>query len=301
MKIVVTGGNGFIGSHLVLALSARGEALTVIDRGEPRTDIEWTGVRYLQGSFDDAALLQDALQGADLVYHLASTTVPGSANLDPAADVRGNLLGTLNLVQAMEQAGCSRLVYLSSGGTVYGDIDREQVEEDAPTRPISSYGIVKQAIERYLLMYQRLGTLQPTILRASNPYGARQGKLGLQGLVSTAIDRIHSQKPLDIWGDGSAVRDYIFVSDLVELMVKAGYSTHTGVYNAGSGQGASVREIIDELCSALGMTANVNYGPARAFDVARVVLDVSRANADFDWRPTTPLRDGLRATVEAWR
>lgn len=301
MKIVITGGNGFIGSHLVLALAARGETLTVIDHGQARSDIDWQGIRYLRGSFDDVALLNDALADADLVYHLASTTVPGNANLDPMADIRGNLLGTLTLAQSMERAGCHRLVYLSSGGTVYGDTELERVDEGAATRPISSYGIVKSAIERYLLMYERTGSLRPTILRASNPYGARQGKLGLQGLVSTAIDRISTQQPLRVWGDGSAVRDYIYVSDLIELMVKAGYSARTGVYNAGSGEGSSVLEIIGEVESALGMEAVLEFGSGRPFDVARVVLDVSRACSTFDWQPSTRLHDGVRATVQAWR
>lgn len=301
MNIVITGGNGFIGSHLLLQLAARGDALTVIDRGAPRSDIDWTGIRYLQGSFDDTTLLTRALEGADLVYHLASTTVPGTANLDPVADVQGNLLGTLALVNAMHQAGCERLVYLSSGGTVYGDLDLEKVDEQAPTRPISSYGIVKLAIERYLLMHERTGSLKPVILRASNPYGARQGKLGLQGLVSTAIDRISSGLPLQIWGDGSAVRDYVYICDLVELMEKAGFSTLCGVYNAGSGHGTSVRQIIDEVAGALNVQPKLEHVSARAFDVSRVVLDVSRASRDFAWHPRTELTAGIRATVQAFQ
>lgn len=301
MKIVVTGGNGFIGSHLLMSLVGGGAKLTVIDRGEPRADIDWRGVDYMQGSFDDQALLAEALEGASLVYHLASTTVPGTANKDPIADVQGNLLGTIALVQAMERAGCARMVYLSSGGTVYGDIDVERVTEDAPCRPISSYGIVKHAIERYLLMYERDGFLRPTILRASNPYGARQGKLGLQGLVSTAIDRIGSQQTLDIWGDGSAVRDYIYISDLIDLMVKAGYSSRTGVFNAGSGRGASVRDVIEAVSAVLERSTNVTYGPARPFDVARIVLDISSASAVFNWHPATDLKEGILATVKKWR
>lgn len=300
MNIVITGGNGFIGSHLLQQLALRGEALTVIDRGPPRLDVDWTSIRYLQGSFDDPALLSEALDGADLVYHLASTTVPGTANLDPVADIQGNLLGTLTLLKAMHDARCERLIYLSSGGTVYGDLELDRVDELSPTRPISSYGIVKLAIERYLVMQQRSGGLKPVILRASNPYGSRQGKLGLQGLVSTAIDRMSSGLPLHIWGDGSAVRDYIYIADLVELMVKAGYSERCGVYNAGSGQGASVRQIIDEVARALGTEPSVEYGQARAFDVSRVVLDIDRAKTDFDWSPATTLRDGISATVRAF-
>lgn len=301
MKIVITGGNGFIGSHLVAALAVGDAEITVVDRGKPRLDTDWKKVRYVQGSFDDPAVLDRVIPGADLVYHLASTSVPGTANQDPVLDIQGNLIGTLELVQAMERAGCQRIIFLSSGGTVYGESEAQCVAEDAACRPISSYGIVKHAIERYLLMSERAGRLRPVILRPSNPYGARQGKLGLQGLVSTAIDRISNGQPLEIWGDGSAIRDYIYIDDLVDLMVKACRSEQTGIFNAGSGDGASVLDIIREVSSALSIDAMVRYGPGRAFDVARIVLDVERSRATFGWSPVTGLREGIRATVNSWK
>ena len=300
MKILVTGGNGFIGSSLVQALHARGDRVTVIDRGPPRTDMDWSGVDYRQGDFADPAVLEDALWGCDMVCHLASTTVPGTANLDPASDVRGNLLGTMLLVDAMAKAGCNRIIYLSSGGTVYGDCDEEHVPEDAPCRPISSYGIVKFAIERFLLMCERTNRLRPIILRPSNPYGQRQGKLGLQGLVGTAIARISAGQVIEIWGDGSAVRDYIHISDLTDLMLKVADSPLTGVYNAGSGQGATVMEVLREVSIALGREPLINFSPGRAFDVKRIVLDIGLAKRTFDWSPAVSLGDGIRETLAHW-
>ena len=300
MKILVTGGNGFIGTSLVQALHARGDRVTVIDRGPPRTDMDWSGVDYRQGDFADPAVLEDALWGCDMVCHLASTTVPGTANLDPASDVRGNLLGTMLLVDAMAKAGCNRIIYLSSGGTVYGDCDEEHVPEDAPCRPISSYGIVKFAIERFLLMHERTARLRPIILRPSNPYGQRQGKLGLQGLVGTAIARISAGQAIEIWGDGSAVRDYIHISDLTDLMLKVADSPLTGVYNAGSGQGATVMEVLREVSIALGREPLINFSPGRAFDVKRIVLDIGLAKRTFDWSPAVSLGDGIRETLAHW-
>lgn len=297
MNVVITGGNGFIGSHLIQSLRYTGAEISVIDRGPPRADFDWSGVTYRKGSFDDVELLDEALRGCDLVFHLASTTVPGTANLDPAADVRGNLLGTMTLVDAMARAACKRILYLSSGGTVYGDSGVGRVCEDSPCRPISSYGIVKYAVERFLLMYQRTGILQPIILRASNPYGSRQGKLGVQGLIGTAISRISSGEALEIWGDGTAVRDYIYITDLIKLMMAAADSPATGVFNAGSGEGYSVLEVLREVSRALEREPMLRFGPGRDFDVKRIVLDIRRAQDCFNWSPTVSLPEGLRATL----
>ena len=184
---------------------------------------------------------------------------------------------------------------------MYGDCKDELVAEDAPCLPISSYGIVKFAIERFLLMYQRTSGLQPVILRASNPYGIRQGKTGLQGLVGTAISRIGAGQPVDVWGDGLAVRDYIYITDLVDLMVRAGESRLTGVYNAGSGQGASVLDIVHKVAAAFGREAHINFCPGRAFDVRKIVLDINRARIAFDWAPSIPLAAGIEETVENWK
>jgi UDP-glucose 4-epimerase len=300
VRVVVTGGNGFIGSHLIERLAGLGADVVVIDHGEPRPDVAWAGIKYLRGSFYDPVVLSRALVGADLVYHLASTSVPTTANEDPRADIEGNLLGTLTLVNHMLLANCQRMVFMSSGGTVYGDGSEDFVHEDTACRPVSSYGIVKHAIERYLLMHERAGRLAPVILRASNPYGSRQGKFGIQGLVSTAIQRISTGEALTVWGDGSAVRDYLYVPDLIELMVKTAFSNDCGVFNVGSGSGASVKTVIDEVAAALGRPALVTYGPKRDFDVQRIVLDIRRVSAHYGWRPRTTLTDGIRKTISAW-
>lgn len=297
MKVLVTGGNGFIGSNLIPALRGRGWEIAVLDRGLPRADIDWSGIDYLQGDFSDGNILCEGLNGCDLVFHLASTTVPATGNLNPEADVTGNLLGTMALIRSMQKSQIQRIVYLSSGGTVYGDCDRELVDEQAPCRPISSYGIVKYAIERYLLMFQRSSGLRPVILRASNPYGPRQGKNGIQGLIGTLISRIAANEAIDVWGDGSAVRDYIHVSDLVALMLKVAERDMPGIYNAGSGRGASVLEVISTVARAMNENAMVNFLPGREFDVRRIVLNSNLAAQCFDWQPTISLEDGVMETL----
>ncbi len=298
MSVLVIGGNGFLGSSLVEGLRAAGKAARVLDVTPARADVDWSGVDYRIGGVDDAQALADALAGVDCVYHLASTTVPGSSNRDPAYDVSSNLLGSLRLIRAMSEAGVRRIVFFSSGGTVYGNPERLPVDERHPLRPISSYGVVKVAIENYLLMYQRLGVLDPLILRPSNPYGPRQSTSGMQGAIGAFLGKAKAGEGVSIWGDGGIVRDYIYVDDLVDLAVRAGASDACGVYNAGSGSGQSLNELCALVRELTGRPLPVEYLPGRDFDVSEIVLDIRAAVGRFGWAPRVSLRDGIGRT---WR
>ncbi|HEU0151718.1 MAG TPA: NAD-dependent epimerase/dehydratase family protein [Arenimonas sp.] len=298
MRALVIGGNGFIGSALVPALQARGADVAVLDPGRPRADVDWRGVEFIAGSLADPVVTARALSGVDVVFHLASTTVPGTSNLDPVADVQGNLVATLGLLGAMRSAGVRRIVYFSSGGTVYGNPTVSPVPESHPLHPISSYGVVKVAIENYLRMYQQLGDLDPVILRPSNPYGPRQSTAGVQGAVAAFLGAAARGEPVSIWGDGEVVRDYIYIDDLVELAATAGLSQEVGVFNVGSGEGHSLNALVAMVSDVVGRPLAVEYQAGRAFDVRRVVLDVGAARRGFAWSPHTSLREGLAAT---WR
>ncbi|MDQ0346408.1 NAD-dependent epimerase/dehydratase family protein [Ancylobacter vacuolatus] len=298
MKTLVIGGCGFIGSHVVDRLRARGHSVKVLDRQPERFRPPVEGVEYLVGDFSDQMVLIEALAGVEAVLHLAGTTVPGTADLNPALDVQGNLIGTLGLLDAMSRVGVSRLLFLSSGGTVYGRPDQVPIPETHPLRPINSYGIVKVAIEHYLDLYGRTRGLSPVTIRASNPYGPRQGHAGVQGVISTFLTRLRQNEPIEIWGDGSVVRDYVYVTELADLCARAVATDRTGPYNAGSGQGTSLNEIIAILHAVTGRDIAPLYRPGRALDVCESILDVSRAKADFGWESTIPLREGVRATYE---
>lgn len=295
MRSLVIGGNGFIGSHLVEGLRAEGERVRVLDLGLPRADMDWGDVDYLRGAFSDAAALGPALAEVDTVYHAASTTVPATSNADPIADVEGNLVATLRLLEAMRGAGVRRIVYLSSGGTVYGNPVRLPVDEEHPTDPISSYGIVKLAVEKYLRMHQALHGLSPLILRPANPYGPRQGG-GIQGVVAAFFARHRKGEPIRVMGDGSVVRDYMYVTDLARLAVSGGRSRVTGTFNAGSGRGYSLAQVIAAMSAVVGTPMAVEYLPARDFDVHEVVLDIQRAVSVFSWEPQVLLEEGLERT-----
>ncbi len=298
MKVLVLGGNGFIGSHVVDLLLAAGQKVRVFDRSPEHYRGPVKQVEYRLGSFDDTFQIAEALQGMDAVCHLISTTVPSTSNLDPVTDVKSNLINTLNLLEQMRKKDLRRILYLSSGGAVYGNPKSSPVSENFPLNPISSYGVVKLAIEKYLKMYQQLYGLQPIILRPSNPYGPRQGHVGVQGLIGTLLARMLAGETLEIWGDGSIVRDYMHVSDLARLCVSALASNTCGVFNAGSGVGYSINEVIKLIGEVADKELQVTYREGRSLDVKEIVLDISMATAQFGWKPTVALPNGIRDQME---
>lgn len=300
MQILVIGGSGFIGSHVVDSLLAAGHGVRVFGRHPERFRAPLPQVDYRQGDFRDRMALAEALIGIDAVFHLVSTTFPGTANLDPKTDVRENLIGTLELIETMLGLNIKRLLFVSSGGTVYGVPQQVPIPEDHPLRPINSYGIVKVAIEQFIEMYRRTRGLSPIVIRASNPYGPRQGHTGVQGVVSTFLDNIANGRQIEIWGDGSVVRDFIDVRDLADLCAKAGPSEKEGVYNAGSGTGVSLNELIASIRAVTGLEVEPRYRLARLIDVPVSVLDFSKAQQDFDWMPTRSLDEGIR-DIWTWK
>lgn len=292
IRVLVLGGNGFIGSHLVEALVAGGARVRVLTRSGCKHTQPLHGVDYRYADFADSVSVAESLVDIDIVVHLISTTVPATANLDPLADINGNLLSTVRLLQQMRDMGISRLVFLSSGGTVYGNAKFVPIPEEHERNPLSSYGIVKVAIENYIEMFSSQYGLKQLVLRVSNPYGPRQGHLGIQGVIPTFFQRILAGDEIRIWGDGSNVRDYLYVSDLVSFIVQSINKDFTGVYNVGSGQGVSLKDVLSLIEEISGISANVKYLPSRGFDVQKVVLDISKAREALDWSPSVSLREG---------
>lgn len=298
MRILVLGGNGFIGSHLVDALVADGAHVRILDRAGSLQGKPLARVDYRFGKFEDTTFLAESLADVDLVVHLISTTVPGTANLDPVADIEGNVIGSVKLLQQMRDIGVARLLFLSSGGTVYGDVRSLPIPEEHERNPRSSYGISKVAVENYVAMFGSLYGLRSLVVRASNPYGPRQTHIGVQGVIPTFFRRIMDGEQIRIWGDGSAVRDYLYISDLVSFMASAIREDLAGVFNVGSGRGRSVNEVLQVVSEVSGSSPRVEYVAERRFDVRNVVLDISKAKKALDWAPAVSLRSGCES---CWR
>ena len=240
--------------------------------------------------------MAEALRGIDVVYHLISTTVPSTSNLDPVYDIESNLIGTLRLLQQMINVGVKRIVFISSGGTIYGEADTIPTPELHKLRPICSYGAVKLAIESYLFVFHKLYGISPVILRPSNTFGPNESHPGVQGLISTTLLKLKNNEKIHIWGDGSAVRDYVYVEDLVKLCVLSGKSEVIGEFNVGSGIGYTVNEIIKTIEEVTHSKPDVVYDPNRPFDVRKVILDISKAQNTFGWKPQVSLKEGIQRT-----
>jgi UDP-glucose 4-epimerase len=293
MNILLLGGNGFIGSHLADELLKNGHKVRIIDKFPEKYRAPLPGVEY--GCFDisDSVLLYESLTGIDIVYHLASVSTPGISNINPVVDLQNNLINTIQLLELMKKTEIKRIVFLSSGGAVYGNAHNLPVKENSALNPISSYGIIKLAIEKYLFMYQELYGFQPLILRPSNPYGPRQGHLSTQGVISTFLNKVHANEGIQVWGDGSAVKDYIFIKDLAEFCVNAGLSEYTGIYNVGSGNGISINEVISIIEKVTGKNIKVEYSKKKETDVGKIYLDIRKAKNDFNWSPKINLTEGV--------
>jgi len=294
MRILILGGNGFIGSHLAAALLKRGDKLRIVDRAIKSFQLQHPAIDYRMADCLDFTATAEALQDIDIVYHLMSTSVPSTSNLDPVADINGNLIPTVRLLQQMVDLNVRRIVFMSSGGTVYGNPTLEPVPETHPLNPICSYGVIKASIEKYLMMFKELYNLQPLIIRPSNLFGPRQGHIGVQGVIPTFMKRIMDGEPITVYGDGSIGRDYIYIDDLIAFCLLAGSSNIFGIYNVGGGNCYSLNDIIHILENVMGQKAKVEYKSKRNFDVQRVSLDIRKARDDFDWQPVIKIEDGIR-------
>lgn len=298
MTILIIGGNGFIGSHVQDALLLSGHSVRVLDQAPERYRDPLPGVDYRIGSCLDPSVVSKALTGIETVLYLAGTTVPSTSNANVAWDVESNLLPLITTLDAMVRASVERIVFVSSGGTVYGLTDRSPLPETAPTDPICSYGVVKLASEKYLGMYRHLHALRPAILRPANVFGPRESHEGVQGFVGTSLLRLLRDEPIEIWGDGGVVRDYLFVEDLARAVLLAIETETVGPINVGSEEGRSLLQVVETLSAVTGKSPELRFLPARAFDVPRLVLDVARARETLGWNPTTIFAEGV---ARHWR
>ncbi len=309
MKTLVTGGAGFIGSNLVDALLARGDEVTVVD------DLSTGRLGNLDAGLaagaelveldirDGAALAATAAETRpDVVFHLAAQIDVRKSLVDPAFDAAVNVGGTANVLEAARAAESGRVVFVSTGGAIYGEGDGQRLPlgEDAPIAPLSAYGQSKFAAEGYLALYGRLYGLSAAALRLGNVYGPRQDPLGEAGVIAIFCGLLQSGGRPTVFGDGTQTRDYIYVGDVVAAALAAAESTVSGPVNLGTG----VETDVLRLAEALGRLGGVEsfepeFAPARTGEVQRITLDAARAERELGWRAEVGLDEGLRLTLDS--
>jgi UDP-glucose 4-epimerase len=296
-KVLVIGANGFIGSHLVDALVDAGHEVTAFDRFSSRMPtFRATGVNIVVGEFLSRADIDSAVRGQDYVYHFLSTTTPATAESDPTLDIRTNLAQTVELLESCVDAGIVHFYFASTGGAIYGQQGKSEYSETDPVLPVSPYAIGKLAIERYLDYFSTTRGLTSTAFRISNPFGPRQHPNKKQGLIPIALRQILLGRPVVQYGDGSMVRDYVYVEDLVQMIVPTLGRTTAPLYNLGSGVGHSVSEVLSSLRRVTDIDFEVVSRATPPTFVDRVVLDTTRFRTEFESNPLTPLDDGVRVT-----
>ena len=291
-RVLVTGASGFLGTHLVdelLSAGYRVRGFDLMPSARTHPDLEW-----VEGSFLHEGLLSSAIEDCEIVFHLASTTLPKSSNDDPQFDVSSNLQGSIAMLDQSVANDVRKFIYISSGGTVYGVPEQVPVLESNATDPTCSYGIVKLAVEKYLYLYSQLHNLDTVSLRLSNPYGEYQRADTGQGVIAAFVHKSLNSQPIEIWGDGSVMRDFIYVGDAVRAMLSAIDADCGGKpINIGYGSGLSINAVIDHIERVGGLEVKREYRPGREFDVPAIYLDISEAKRTLGWSPDVSLDQGL--------
>jgi UDP-glucose 4-epimerase len=302
MRAVVTGASGFMGRALIHALLAQGHSVIATAAGSTRS-IDHPRLRWERLDLGEPnAGWKLILGGADVIYHLAWSTVPSEASRAPVEDARVNIVGSLSLIQAVRDAQpAARIVFASSGGTVYGALSTIPATEDHPLRPMSAHGVSKLAVESYLEVARRESGLSSISLRIGNLYGPGQSRDRMFGAVTQFALRALFGEPIRIFGDGSVTRDYVFIDDVVDALTLAGNSCHTGPFNIGTGVGHSLNDVAKIVAAEAGHELAIERLGGRAFDVPVSILDPSRANAALGWQARMTFKEGVRKTLDAMR
>lgn len=297
-RVVVLGGLGFIGSHLCRALVAHGQSVRIFDRDSASRESLEDQTEIVTGDISRPEDVVGAIGDATVLINLVHTTVPGTSMKDPGADIIDNVVSSARWLKEIKDTKLRRIIYFSSGGTVYGQSETP-ITEDHPTNPLNSYGITKLAIEKYTAMYAAHHGIDCCIVRPSNVYGPGQQLQHGQGVIGIMASRALRQEKLEVWGEGTHRRDYLYIDDLVGAIIKLfDYSGACRIFNVSSGEGHSVNEVISELRELIEPFPEIEYLRERSIDVAMNVLDSSRLRNETGWAPKVRFKEGIQRTVE---
>ncbi|MFI5174104.1 MAG: NAD-dependent epimerase/dehydratase family protein [Terriglobia bacterium] len=301
-RCLILGGGGFMGSHLAEELLGSGCSVRVFDRANrDRRNLAEIAERIeiIEGDFSNESDLQAVVPGMDFVFHLVGTTLPANSNSNPVYDIESNVIGSVKLFELCRKEKVRKVIFASSGGTVYGIPERLPIDESHPTHPLCSYGISKLAIEKYLHLFYHLQGMDYTILRISNPYGERQRLDASQGVIAVFLGCLAHQRPIHLWGDGSVTRDFLYVRDVVRAMRLAmEYSGDRRIFNVSANRGVSVSELLEILLRVTGSSPEILREPERSLDVPKNILDNTAIRKTLNWSPRVGLEEGIRCTWE---
>ncbi len=306
MRILVTGGAGFIGSHTVDALVASGAGeVSVLDdlSAGKRNQVSAKATLY-QTDLRDAAAVASVVERVrpEIIFHLAAQMDVRRSVADPAFDAQVNLVGFLNLMESARKHGLRRVIFSSTGGAIYGEQDEFPCNEDHPLRPVSPYGVAKEATEAYLFFYKVEYGIDYLALRFGNVYGPRQDPHGEAGVVAIFCGRILDGKPVTIFGDGTQTRDYVYVGDVVRAVVAAAKSSASGIaLNIGTGIETDVNDLYSTLAGIADFPTRAEHAAARPGEQKRSVISPGRAERELGWRPEKKLADGLEETFKYFK
>lgn len=300
-SVLILGGGGFIGSALSLALAMAGKKVTVLSR--TTCDLEHHNIRNATGAFNAPADFEPWLADCQSIVHLASSSTPGSSAGRPLYELEGNLRVTLALLEALQgHPGCN-LLFCSSGGTLYGTNEIGPATEHSKIHPHSYHGAGKAAAEYFIASWTTQFATAATILRPSNVYGPGQAARQGFGIIPTAFNKIIKDEPLEIWGDGSAIRDYLYVDDFIKLclaIIDKPMTKGVVTLNAASGIGTRLDDLLGQIESVTGKPLRKTQHNKRQVDISRIVIDSSKAYECYGWNPQTSLTTGLKKSWEWW-
>lgn len=297
-KYLVLGGNGFIGGYLVKEL-AKSNYVMVADMVPKQDTRSWPNIEYQSLNFIETKDFSAYLQGVDTVVHLISTVFPEEGTTNIRSEIGSNIFPTITLLDSMVRTGVKKIIFISSGGTVYGEKDSQPIKENSVQLPICKYGVYKLMIEKFLHLYKQYHGLEYRVLRLSNPYSAKARKGRLQGIIPIFIKKILDGEPITVWGDGNNIRDYIYIRDAIDAIIAVDfYAGYENIFNIGSGVGYSIRDIIDIIVKILGCKyPEVHYIEKRECDIRQNILDVGLIKKCTGWQAQTDIETGIKQCI----
>jgi UDP-glucose 4-epimerase len=295
-KCLLTGGAGFLGLHLATGLAKAGYDVTILDKAIPPKS---KGINSIKGDFKDSQTTTKALKGKDILFHFAWSSVPADPIKNVQQDVSKNRKYTIRLFELAAKLKIKKVIFPSSGGSVYGNVKKIPIRETQKTNPISPYATSKLAVEKYIYLFHETFGVDYLILRISNPYGPRQSPDRNQGLIPKLIANALKGEETPIFGSTKAIRDYIYIGDVVSAILKlVKNDVKNDTFNIGSGKGRTIDEIIKGISKVVGVTPKIILKPERHSDVFKNALSIAKIKRKISWKPQTDLKKGLKLTLD---